>query len=425
MTLTIPRQLNNRFTPIAVFRPLRWQVEPWRDKSPVLLLTGSAGGGKSRLASEKLHGFCQKFPGATALLLRKARVSITNSTAELLKRVVIGPDPRVVHVPSKSRFEYQNGSMLIYAGMDDEGQRERIRSIGTTGGVDIAWMEEATEFDEDDYNAVAARLRGTAAPWRQLIVSCNPDAPTHWVYRRLIVGQEAAIYYSTASDNIYNPQDYHQRLGSLTGVEGDRLARGLWVQASGLVYDVWADGPPDGNVTDAAEYTPDAGPVYWAVDDGYVGKRDPATGLYTADSHPRVFLLVQERADGRLCVFAESYAVQTLEDEHIGTVLALGYPEPDYAVVDKSAASLKGHLHTFGIPTVNGPATVEESIKVLRGMLAADQNGYRRILVHPRCKHLRSEMVSYRYDQESGKPVKQFDHGADACRYMAAVMRNR
>src|SRR5690348_13375062 len=161
-------QTNSPRVRVAPCDLLSWQVAPWRDKSPVLLLTGSAGGGKSRLAAEKLHGYCLKYGGATALLIRKARVSITNSTAELLRRAVIGDDPRVAHVPSKSRFEYRNGSVLMYTGLDDEGQRQRLRSIGAEGGVDIAWLEEATEFSEDDYNAVLARLRGQAASWRQI-----------------------------------------------------------------------------------------------------------------------------------------------------------------------------------------------------------------------------------------------------------------
>jgi phage terminase large subunit len=397
-------------------------VAPWRDQSPVVLLTGSAGGGKSRIAAEKLHGYCLRYPGATALLLRKARVSITNSTAELLKRAVIGPDPRVKHMPSKSRFEYANGSLLIYAGLDGDDQRERLRSIGAEGGVDIAWMEEATEFEESDFNAVSGRMRGRAASWRQILLSCNPDAPTHWIYRRLIAGAEARVYYSRASDNPYNPADYLIRLESLTGVDAERLAKGLWVQATGLIFDVWRDGPDDGNVTEAADYQEGAGSVYWAVDDGYSGARDAATHLWTVESHPRAILLVQERADGRLCVFAESYAAKTLSDQHLADVLALPYPAPDAAACDSSAAELRGRLHAEGIFTMGKPGNVEESIKTLRAMLAPDANGYRRILVHPRCTDLRAEMASYRRDA-SGKIVKAFDHGIDALRYLAWAKR--
>jgi archaellum biogenesis ATPase FlaH len=66
-----------RINPIAIFKPLEWQIEPWLYKGPVMLLTGGAGGGKSRIASEKLHGFCKKYPKAQALVIRNTRRSST------------------------------------------------------------------------------------------------------------------------------------------------------------------------------------------------------------------------------------------------------------------------------------------------------------------------------------------------------------
>jgi hypothetical protein len=421
---TIGQASNQRkIKPIAVFSALPWQIAPWRDRAPVVLLTGSAGGGKSRLAAEKLHGYCLRYPGATALLLRKVKVSMTSGAVLLLDRKIIGPDPNVIHYPSKSRFEYRNGSMLLYAGLEDEKQRERLKSIGQDGAVDIAWMEEATEFEESDYNTLTARMRGKAAPWRQRILTCNPDAPTHWIKRRLIDGGEAAVYYSGRQDNPHNPADYDATMNTLTGIEDLRLNKGQWVQATGLVYDVWSDGPDDGNVTEAAEYIPDGGLILWGIDDGYAGQRDPASGLFTADSHPRVFGLYQLRHDGTLCRFDESYAVRLLSDAHLTEVLQLPYPRPDYAVVDKSAAELKGRLHAANIYTRNGPADVAESIKEARRAIAADANGRRRLLVHPRCKHFRAEMASYRYDPQTGKPIKQYDHGPDECRYLIHALR--
>lgn len=86
----------------------------------------------------------------------------------------------------------------------------------------------------------------------------------------------------------------------------------------GVIYDTWLDDyddalahgrTPTGNVTIAADYEPGAGPVYWALDDGYVGRVDPQSGEFTADSHPRVIALFQVK-NGVLCLFAEIYRIR-------------------------------------------------------------------------------------------------------------------
>lgn len=388
-----------------------------------MLLTGGAGAGRSRIAAEKIHAFCLHYPGTTALVTRKVKTSMSGGTILFYRRKVIGADPHVQWIDSpKNRFEYRNGSILQFIGLLDESARENLKSIGQDGAVDIVDMVEATQFDEEDFNAMLARMRGKAAPWRQIILECNPDAPTHWIKRRLIDGGEASVYHASAQDNPYNPADYQESLARLTGVDKLRLVDGLWVQASGLVYDVWSDGPADGNVTEAAEYVPDGGTVLLAVDDGYVGERDK-NGNFTAQSHPRVFLWCQQRPNGQLCVFAESYAVKTMSEQHLADVLAMGYPAPDFAAVDRSAAELRARLHEAGIYTRKGPPSVEESIKELRRWIAPDENGVRRFLVHPRCKHLRSEFASYRYDAQTEKPVKEFDHSCDAARYLCWALR--
>lgn len=411
-------------SPIATFEPLPWQIKPWRDRSPLLLLTGAAGGGKSRLAGEKIHGYCLKYPGATGLIARKAKTSLSGGTILFMRRKIVGRDPSVRWIDSpKFRFEYDNGSIIQFVGLLDEDARENLKSVGQDGAVDITWMEEANQFEEEDLNALGARMRGKAAPWRQIILGCNPDAPLHWIKRRLIDMQEAKVYYSSARDNFHNPEDYQAWLQTLTGVDYERLVLGKWVQATGLVYDVWSDGPEDGSVTEAADFVPDGGGVFWGVDDGYSGEIDHKTGYFTTNSAPRVFLLVQERPDGRLCVFAEHYACRTMPEAHIDQVRALGYPDPEYAAVDSEAAELRGRLHLQSIYTRGKPQRIEESVKTTRRMLAPDQNGWRRILVHPRCRHLRMEMASYRYG-DNGKPVDEVNHGPDALRYIAWTKRN-
>lgn len=225
--------------------------------------------------------------------------------------------------------------------------------------------------------------------------------------------------------------------------------------AAGLVYAVWSDGPDDGSVTEAADYRAGAGDIIWSCDDGYAGRLDQTTGQYTAMSHPRVFGLYQLRSDGTLCRFDESYAVETLPERQIAEVLALPfdlddvidtgtdaatwvervlaartahpdwewYPFPEYAIVDSSAAELRGRLTEAGIGNFGGTHPVEEGIKVMRRFLSRDMNGKRRLLVHPRCQHFRAEMASYRRDP-NGKIIKANDHGADECRMLCFHLRN-
>lgn len=200
-----------------------------------------------------------------------------------------------------------------------------------------------------------------------------------------------------------NAYVFHQEIGAQFGAV-----------PGGRVLNTWSAA----NITEAAEYVPGGGTVLWGVDDGYVGKLDAHTSHYTADSHPRVFLLAQLRPNGQLCIFAESYACNAREDEHIARVKALGYPDPEYAAVDKSAATLKRWLHDAEIATVNGPASVDESVKEFRSALAPDPNGFRRVLVHPRCVHLIFEAQHYRRDEETKKIIKAHDHGPDAGRYL-------
>lgn len=415
---------------INPYKPLPWQIPAWRDKTKVLLATGSAGGGKSRFAGEKVHAFCKKYPGATGVIVRKTRESLTNSTLLFFERKIVGNDPTVRHLSSKHRFEYANGSILAYGGMKDEEQREQLRGIGQDASLDFAWMEEATQFVESDLNELLARMRGKASPWTQVLLTCNPDSPQHWIYSRLILGGGASVRYSSASDNPYNPAEYLDTLNSMTGVDKLRLADGKWVQAEGIIYDTWIDAPgsnPKSNVTDEAVYNPDWGSVYWAVDDGFSGKVDENSGLYTANSHPRVFLLAQRTPWGGMSIFHESYAVKTQPEDHIADVEQfaniVSLPRPEFVVIDRAASAIRSRLYSNGYMTRSSSSDVEEGIKEMRRWISTYNGDHPLLIVNPSCRHFRSEMVSYVANQTNGRPVKQFDHGPDACRYLLWCFR--
>jgi PBSX family phage terminase large subunit len=350
---------------IAPFDPLPWQITPWRDRSFVLLLTGSAGGGKSRLAAEKLHAYCKRYAGAQALALRKTRESMSNSTLLFLERVVVGDDPSVHHLPSKLRFEYANGSILAYGGMADEAQREQIRSVGQQGGVDICWMEEANAFEEDDYNEVLARIRGKAASWRQVILTTNPDGPDHWINLRLIQEHEAAVYSSSAADNTHNPEEYRASLQKLSGILKQRLALGLWVAAEGMYFDEWEPA--------VHQCAPFEIPVDWprwlSVDYGYA---DPFCCLwYARDPESR-----------RVYIYRESYA-KGLRDEQQADVirekstgerirLAVGDPSMFAERRELGLPSIAAIYQAHGVPLAPAVNNRKQGWATVRRLLAYD-----------------------------------------------------
>lgn len=408
---------------IAPFKSHRWQEEPWKYTGPVMLLTGSAGGGKSRLAAEKVHGYLKKYPGAMGLVLRKMRQSMTNSTVLFMDRLIIGKDPQVRHYPSKLRFEYTNGSVLAYGGMSNEEQREQIRSIGTVGGVDIAWMEEANRFVENDFNEVLARMRGTAASWMQLILSTNPDIPTHWIYKRMIQAGEAKVFYSSALDNPANPAAYLDNLQLLTGVLYKRLVKGQWIQAEGAVYDYNAEV----HLTD-----PFTIPADWrrirVVDFGYT---NPFVCQWWAIDN-----------DGRAYLYREIYHTQRLVEDHARDIVELSQGEYIEATVCDHDAEDRATLARHGVPTIAANKPISRGIQTMQARLRKAGDGRARLFLmrdslvktdsaletahKPLCTE--DEFPAYIYPEgKDGRPVKEMpvdlnNHGMDAARYLVMYL---
>lgn len=318
----------------------------------------------SRIAAEKMHLYLKKYPGSMGLMVRKQRNSMVNSTVLFMERTIIGNDPTVQHFPSKNRFEYANGSILAYGGMDGEEQKQQIRSIGQAGSLHIAWMEEANAFQEDDFNELLARMRGTGVPWRQIILSTNPDSPTHWIYKRLILNQEATTYYSNAGLNTYNPADYTTTLDKLTGVAKLRLAEGRWVQASGVIYDEWD--------YDIHTCDPFIIPKTWtrvlSIDFGYI--------------NPFVCLFGALDEDNRLYIYKEWYKSKLTVNRHairINEELVNDVP-PDVVICDHDSED-RQTLAEAGLSNIPAVKDVETGIGLVKDRLKVQDDGKPRLYV--------------------------------------------
>ena len=387
-----------------------------------MLLTGSAGGGKSRLAAEKVHGYCQKYPGSTWLILRKAREWAGRSIVPFYAQTVVGNDPHVRYNRSEGAFYYRNGSTVYSGGMLDDTQRESVRSIGGAGGLDGAWFEEANAFSRQDFEEIIGRVRHTAASWQQIILTTNPDAPTHWIYKDLIQAGGAHCYYSGAKDNPYNSPAYLTNLAKLTGVLAQRLVHAKWVQSEGAVYDEF---DPAIHVIERSQCPPFVRCIR-AIDFGY--------------TNPFVCQWWGFDGDGAMYLYREIYVTRQIVEDLAPRILALSSGERIEATVADHDAEDRATLQRHGVTTIPAQKEVSPGIQAVQARQKKQGNGRSRLFIVrgalveldpllesaklPVCTQ--DEMPGYAWPtSQDGKPIKEApvkinDHGMDTMRY--AVM---
>lgn len=400
------------------FKPIPWQVEPWKDRTRTTLFHGGAGSGKSLFCAEKLHALMMRYPHATGLVVRKFFSSLRNSVIPLLDETIIGP--AATHAKANHRFEYPNGSMLCYAGVSDEKQREALKSIGKGDGVDFLWIEEANALSFDDYQVLMTRLRGRAAGWRQALLSCNPDHENHWINRKLIEAQSEAIkaYWISPYDNPYADRDYLSNLEALTGVQRDRLLLGKWVSAEGMVWPY----EPGEHLCDAFVI-----PDHWrrikVVDFGWLTTSvqwqalDPDTG----DLHIYRQLYRSQQ-------LVSDIAQQCKDIEKIKDSPVVRY---EAVVCDHDAEGRAQLERVWQCSTQAAHKAIREGVEAVTARFASRKGRriwiHRGSLAHPPDTILRKsgqptelvdELLGYRFDdKKDGYPIKANDHACDTLRY--------
>lgn len=397
------------------YKPLDWQVDPFRDTSGTILLTGAAGGGKSRLLLEKIHGFLLKYPNATGIVGRKDRTSASKSVVPMMRYTVQGETLWGRFLKGDGLFEYNNGSHLWVVGLNDENQREALKSIGKDGSVDIAAFDEANKLSRDDHNVIASRMRGKAAPWTQIIYATNPDAPKHWINTDLILGKQAVVYYSRPEDNPYNPKEYIDRLKNLTGVYYQRLYLGLWVQAEGAIYDEYNS---EKHLVELDNVDLD-GRFVVGLDFGYTNPF--SCSLYYLDNDDNIYL------------WKQVYRTKRTVEEHVPAIREMVKDiKVEAWITDHDAedrATLENHM---GIKTQGAYKAVLPGISAVKQRLKDERLFFvnnpvkdidEALEVTKQSMCTIDEIPGYRWsDKKQDTPIKENDHGLDELRYVIAYV---
>lgn len=411
-------------------------LELGRCRDLEVCLDGPAGTGKTLGIAFKIHTLLTYFPGVKWLIARKYNTDLAGSAIATYKDLI---DPREgVQQFGGNKFEpaafrYPNSSLLIVNGLD---KAEKVKSWEFDG----AYINEATECELEDIEFVRSRLRHGKLPYHQLIMDVNPDAPTHWLNQRMDAGitkrllsrhEDNPRYYDIKTQD-WTPagRDYIEGvLGGLTGVRLARLRYGQWVAAEGTVYEASWDRAR--NVV--KRFTiPLEWPRYMSLDFGY--------------THPFVAKWYAEDPDGRLYCYREIYHTKRLVEEHAKQVKHLskwgqagGDPLPRSIYADHDAEGRATFERHTGLLTMPAHKAVNEGIQAMAARLRPAGDGKPRLMYFEDCLVERDpelvaakkptcaieEFDSYVWDTRGGQkrgeqPVKEYDHGLDADRYMCA-----
>lgn len=238
------------------FNPVFRKVNESRKR--YVLLKGSAGSGKSvDLANDYILKLSSpEYKGANLLCVRKIDESNRDSTFAELKTAIFrifgsAWEKHWSVRESPLRLECKDtGNTVIFRGMKDDKQREKVKSITSDKGkLTWIWVEEATELTEEDWDILDDRLRGKLDNpnlYYQMRGSFNPVSSTHWIKGKFFDNPDPNVlaHSSTFLDNLFVDEQYKMRMERRKerDPEGYRVyAMGDWGLLGGQYFNNWSE----------------------------------------------------------------------------------------------------------------------------------------------------------------------------------------
>ncbi len=387
------------------------------------LLCGGAGSGKSlNVAQDLILRLSDvRYYGANLLVVRKTEASCRYSVFEELLgavRRIFGRDAARFWRIRQEPMEFTSlvtGARILFRGMQDGKQRERVKSVAfESGKLTWIWCEEATELEAADLDILDDRLRGELSVFNprlyyQITLTFNPVSAAHWLKRRFWdapPSPDVFLHHSTYRDNAFIGEEYAARMERRAEQDPDGYAvygLGEWGSArTGLILTRWR---PEALSDDPAAYDG----CWMAQDFGF--------------NHADCLLLVGIR-DGVLHVLRELYVREKDTAEIIRMAEEAAFPKTlpmycDSAEPDRIETWKKAGWRAVAV--VKEPGSVAAQIDFLK---------QHELIVNETCPHVIGELQEWHWmtDGTSGEatdvPCPVHDDAMAALRYATEPLRH-
>lgn len=393
-----------------------------RSRKRYIVMKGSAGSGKSVDTAQNYLLRLMQDKGRNLVCIRKSDITNRDSTyAELTGaayRMFGDQADRYWNIKQSplSLTCRANGNQIIFRGVNDEKQREKLKSITfQRGKLTDVWIEEATEITQADFEIIDDRLRGELPPGQfyQIRMTFNPVNRNHWIKKVFFDTPDPNVltHHSTYLDNRFIDAAYHARMERRKEVdpEGYQIyGLGNWGEIGGLILHNW-------KVEEISQDLNDYDDIVIGQDFGF--------------NHANALLLLGIK-DDNLYILQEIYVFEKETAEIIPLAVKAGFPKNRTMWCDSAEPDRIKAWRTAGFRAraVSKEQTTEKKyqsaqIDWLKGIVSKDRIIHRMIYVHPSCVNTIKELQQWKWkkDERTGEyldePVPFQDDAMAALRY--------
>lgn len=382
-----------------------------RSKKRYIVMKGSAGSGKSVDTAQNYILRLMADKGRNLVCIRKSDITNRDSTfAELTGAIyrMFGDKADKYWQINMSPLKLTckaNGNQIIFRGMNDDKQREKLKSITfQKGKLTDVWLEEATELTQADLEIIDDRLRGELPPGQfyQIRLTFNPVNKNHWIKKVFfdIPDDNVLTHHSTYLGNRFIDEAYRARMErrKIVDPEGYQIyGLGEWGEIGGLILHNW-------EIKDISQNLNDYDDIAIGQDFGF--------------NHANAILLLGIK-DDNIYILDEIYEHEKDTSEIIQKAIEKEIPSKkqmwcDSAEPDRIKEWTKAGFRARGVDKGGSKGSVNAQIDWLK---------QRYIFVHPHCLNTIKEMQQWKWkkDEKSGEyldqPVPVMDDAMAALRY--------
>lgn len=286
---------------VILDRPNEKQLQFLKDRHRYIAFGGARGGGKSWAVRAKAVLLAFRYSGIKVMIVRK--------TYPELRANHIGPmrsllGDTAVYRDTTKEFLFPNGSVILFRHCQTEADMDKYQ--GTE--VDVLFIDEATQFTEEQFAKFRACVRGVNDFPKRVYLTCNPGGVGHSFVKRLFVdrlygpnenGADYAFIRSLVTDNtalLQSDPDYISQLEALPPKLRKAWLEGDWNIFEGQFFEEFKNDPDhyrDRRFTHVIE--PFEVPPEWTVvrsfDFGYA--RPFSCDWWAVDYDGRAYLILQ------------------------------------------------------------------------------------------------------------------------------------